>query len=273
HRVQRGVAGLDTDPLRYQQRRTAVEGIRRPVTAGPVGQNLQNYSAGHIAHPVCRAEARRKHRPNLGHHSRDHHQSHRSGQRHHESAHVPEPGVHAGLPRLDWPDRPGAECVAARSAATLVRLHAAPARRTMTRCLGGLGWKTASLLVWCALLLLWQLIADAGVVPRIFLPGPDATWAALIRGLESGRMTGMLLATTERMLLGWLLASLAGIALGAVIGMSSTLRAYLEPTLEALRPLPSSAVIPVAIALFGLGDGMVYTVIGFGALWPMLLST
>ncbi|TFL15637.1 ABC transporter permease [Pusillimonas caeni] len=143
----------------------------------------------------------------------------------------------------------------------------------MTRYLNSLGWKTASVLVWCALLLLWQLIADAGLVPRIFLPGPDATWAALMRGLESGRMTGMLLATTERMLLGWLLASLAGIALGAVIGMSGTLRAYLEPTLEALRPLPSSAIIPVAIALFGLGDGMVYTVICFGALWPMLLST
>lgn len=143
----------------------------------------------------------------------------------------------------------------------------------MTRHLGSLGWKAASVLVWCALLLLWQLIVDAGLVPRVFLPGPDATWAALVRGLESGRLTSMLLATTERMVLGWLLASLAGIALGAIIGMSRTLREYLEPTLEALRPLPSSAVIPVAIALFGLGDGMVYTVICFGALWPMLLST
>lgn len=135
------------------------------------------------------------------------------------------------------------------------------------------GWKTASVLVWFALLVLWQLIADSGVIPSVFLPGPDATWAALVRGWESGRLTEMLLATTERMILGWLLASLVGIALGAIIGMSRTLRAYLEPTLEALRPLPASAVIPVAIAIFGLGDGMVYTVICFGALWPMLLST
>lgn len=139
--------------------------------------------------------------------------------------------------------------------------------------LRNLGWKAASVLVWGMLLLLWQLIADTGVIPRIFLPGPDATWTSLARGLQSGRLTDMLLATTERMILGWLLASLVGIALGAFIGMSKTLRAYLEPTLEALRPLPASAIIPVAIAMLGLGDSMVYTVICFGALWPMLLST
>jgi ABC-type nitrate/sulfonate/bicarbonate transport system permease component len=75
------------------------------------------------------------------------------------------------------------------------------------------------------------------------------------------------------MLLGWLLASLIGVALGAMIGISPRIRAYLNATLEMLRPLPASAIIPVAIALLGLSEGMVLTVIAFGALWPMLLAT
>jgi ABC-type nitrate/sulfonate/bicarbonate transport system permease component len=83
----------------------------------------------------------------------------------------------------------------------------------------------------------------------------------------------MFLGTVKRMILGWLLASIAGIALGAVIGSSTMLRTYLQPTLEVLRPLPASAVIPVAIALFGLTDSMALTMVAFGALWPTLLST
>ena len=75
------------------------------------------------------------------------------------------------------------------------------------------------------------------------------------------------------MIYGWLLASLLGVALGAVIGMSKAAQAYLTPMLELIRPLPASAMIPVAISFFGLSDGMVLVVIGFGALWPMLLST
>lgn len=82
-----------------------------------------------------------------------------------------------------------------------------------------------------------------------------------------------LLGTVKHMAVGWLIASLIGVALGALIGSSPHLRAYFTPTLEFLRPLPVSAIIPVAIALFGLSETMIYFVIAFGALWPMLLST
>jgi sulfonate transport system permease protein len=42
---------------------------------------------------------------------------------------------------------------------------------------------------------------------------------------------------------------------------------------EFLRPLPASAVLPLAIALFGLSAGMVLFVVAFGAMWPVLLAT
>lgn len=134
-------------------------------------------------------------------------------------------------------------------------------------------WTTASVAVGVALVFLWQAVANAGLVSRVFLPGPDAVYAAFVRGMDSGGLGGMFVATAERMVYAWFLSAMAGIGIGAVLGLSPTVRAYVEPSLEMLRPLPASAIIPVAIALLGLGETTVYAVICFGALWPMLLAT
>ena len=134
-------------------------------------------------------------------------------------------------------------------------------------------WRLASFCVGILFVYLWQKIADARLVSPVFLPGPDKAWAALVRGFNSGVLLTKLFGTVQRMFYGWLLASLLGVLLGTFIGISPRARIYLGPTLEFLRPLPSSAVIPLAIALFGLSESMVLGVIGFGALWPMLLAT
>lgn len=136
-----------------------------------------------------------------------------------------------------------------------------------------LGWFAGSIAVGALIVAGWQFAADAKLVSPVFLPGPDRAWTALVRGFASGTLEPKLLGTIERMFYGWLLASLVGVALGALIGISAVARAYLAPMLEFLRPLPASAIIPVAIALLGLSEGMVLAVIAFGALWPMLLAT
>jgi ABC-type nitrate/sulfonate/bicarbonate transport system permease component len=121
--------------------------------------------------------------------------------------------------------------------------------------------------------LIWQLIANMRLVSPVFLPGPDRAWAALVHGFASGDLGDKLLGTLGHMAGGWFLASIAGIALGAIIGSSRTMRSYVAPSLELLRPLPVSAVIPVAIAMLGLTQSMALSVIAFGAIWPMLLAT
>lgn len=124
-----------------------------------------------------------------------------------------------------------------------------------------------------AFILVWKLITDAKLVSPIFFPSPQRTLTSLINGLGGRPLLEQTLETVKRMLLGWLLASLVGIMLGALIGVSRRARAYIAPTLELLRPLPASAMIPIAIAFLGFSDQMVLVVIAFGALWPMLLAT
>jgi ABC-type nitrate/sulfonate/bicarbonate transport system permease component len=136
-----------------------------------------------------------------------------------------------------------------------------------------IGWLIASIGVGLLFILLWHAVAQARLVSPVFLPGPDRAWDALIYGLTEGDLLAKTIRTVERMVYGWLLASLVGIVIGAMIGVSQTARAYVEPTLDFLRPLPASAMMPVAIAILGLTDAMVLAVIAFGALWPMLLAT
>ncbi len=130
-----------------------------------------------------------------------------------------------------------------------------------------------SALVAAVLAGLWWLVSAQGWVSRVFLPSPAAAAASLVDGLRDGPLAGFTLSTLGRMLVGWLLASGLGIALGAMIGSSATARAWLQPSLEFLRPLPASALIPLAVAVFGLSPGMVLAVVAIGAMWPVLLAT
>ena len=136
----------------------------------------------------------------------------------------------------------------------------------------GLGLKLLALLFAAALVGLWQVAADARLVSPVFFPSPQRTLAALVAMEERGDLWRPMAATSLRMFYGWVLASLVGVLLGAAIARSGPARAYLEPILEYLRPLPASAIIPPAILFLGLTSKMAVAVISFGALWPVLLG-
>lgn len=134
-------------------------------------------------------------------------------------------------------------------------------------------WLLASLAVAALFVWLWQWVANSGLVSKVFLPGPDRAYAALVKDFHSGKLQAEVGQTVLRMIYGWLLASFVGIALGAFIGISPRARQWLAPCLELIRPLPASAVAPVAILFFGMTDKMILILIAFGSLWPMLLTT
>ena len=111
------------------------------------------------------------------------------------------------------------------------------------------------------------------LISPVFLPGPDKAWASLVDGLTEGGLLAKLLATVAAHAL-WLAARLAARHRDRRHDRHvAAARAYLGPTLEFLRPLPASAIIPLAIAFFGLSDGMVLGWSASARLWPMLLAT
>jgi sulfonate transport system permease protein len=137
----------------------------------------------------------------------------------------------------------------------------------------GIMLKLAAVLFAAAVIYLWEIAADARLISPVFFPSPTRTFAAFLAMEERGDLWRPMAATALRMFYGWVLASLAGIMLGGAIARSGPIRAYLEPLLEFLRPLPASAIIPPAILFLGLTSKMAVSVIAFGALWPVLLGS
>jgi len=77
----------------------------------------------------------------------------------------------------------------------------------------------------------------------------------------------------ERLLVGYALACILGIAIGVVVGTYAPLRRAAEPLLEFFRAIPPVAMIPLLIVSMGFGSTMKITVIVAGAIWPILLNT
>jgi sulfonate transport system permease protein len=122
-------------------------------------------------------------------------------------------------------------------------------------------------------LALWQFVVEAGLVNRLFLAAPSQAFAAIAERAGSGTLWSAIFDTAQRMMAGWVVAVLVALLLGTAIGNSEVAHQYLSPTLEFFRPLPASAVIPVAVLFFGLTATMSTFVIAFGSLWPVLLAT
>ena len=95
--------------------------------------------------------------------------------------------------------------------------------------------ESASLLV--LIVALWWLASHLQWVSKVFLPTPEAAAASLVEGLSGGELLQFTGATVSRMVMGWLLASVLGVGLGALIGSSAIARAWVGPTLEFVRPL------------------------------------
>jgi ABC-type nitrate/sulfonate/bicarbonate transport system permease component len=87
------------------------------------------------------------------------------------------------------------------------------------------------------------------------------------------RLTQDVLPSIGRLVLGYLLAAVLGVALGTATGSSRPLRAFLEPVLEFLRAIPPPVLVPVLMLFAGIGSTMKVAVIASGCIWPVLLNT
>jgi ABC-type nitrate/sulfonate/bicarbonate transport system permease component len=80
-------------------------------------------------------------------------------------------------------------------------------------------------------------------------------------------------ASLRRLAAGYAIGAVVGIGVGVLIGASQRSRRALEPLTEFLRAVPPIVVVPLAIVVLGLGDGMRISVIAFGLCFPVLVNT
>jgi sulfonate transport system permease protein len=123
------------------------------------------------------------------------------------------------------------------------------------------------------LLALWEALSRFGVAPPNLLPAPSSVLRALRDLWLGGELWGHIEITLLRVLLGFLLGTAVATVLGALTGSSALWRRLLDPTLQALRSIPSIAWVPIFILWLGIFEASKVTLIAVGAFFPVYLQT
>jgi NitT/TauT family transport system permease protein len=128
---------------------------------------------------------------------------------------------------------------------------------------------TGALVLFVAL----EALTRAELVSPTYLPPASAVVATTLRILVDLEFLAAVGGTLAAWALGLLLASAIAVPLGLLLGWSW--RGYLASTtaIELLRPIPSVALIPLAILLLGRGLDMRVALVAYASLWPILLNT
>ncbi|WP_246725620.1 ABC transporter permease, partial [Beijerinckia sp. L45] len=129
---------------------------------------------------------------------------------------------------------------------------------------GRAAWLTSAL-GFVGLILIWAAANATGVVTPRLLPSPFLTAEALVRGIWSEGLGFDLGYTVRRTLEAFALASVIGVPIGLVIGSSVRVYRSMEFLIDFFRSTPATALFPLFMIIFGLGDGAKIAVAAFSA--------
>lgn len=121
-------------------------------------------------------------------------------------------------------------------------------------------------------LVVWQLIPALGLADPDYLPYPTDVFGRLFQEVRDLAFWRRLRLTMTSWAIGLTVATLAAVALGTVVGLVPFLRRATHTTVEFLRPVPSVALIPLAVLMFGLQMRAALVIIVYAAFWQVFVQ-
>ena len=124
-----------------------------------------------------------------------------------------------------------------------------------------------------AVLLLWQVGSNLGVIEAGILPAPLAVAEAGWRVTRSGELWTSIEVSTWRALAGFAIGGGIGFALGMMNGLSSLSETLTDSTLQMVRNIPHLALIPLVILWFGIDEAAKVFLVALGVFFPIYVNT
>lgn len=121
-------------------------------------------------------------------------------------------------------------------------------------------------------LLAWEAVPRLGLVQERFLPAASTVIGRFVRYLVDSSFWASVGHTMTAWALGLLVSVVAAIVLGLIIGSSTFLRRATFTTIEFLRPIPSVALIPLAVLLFGAELKSSLLLVIYASFWQVLIQ-
>lgn len=133
-------------------------------------------------------------------------------------------------------------------------------------------WFPRALIVPLALIGLWELSVRVGIANGSLMPPPSVVLRSIWSLAASGELFTHIWTTTLRVASGFALGAATGTVLGALTGYFRPVRDLLDPTLQALRSIPSIAWVPLFILWLGIFEASKVTLIAVGVFFPVYLG-
>jgi sulfonate transport system permease protein len=148
--------------------------------------------------------------------------------------------------------------------------EAAPAVLSTGGRVGAVKWGAlASPLI---LIAVWTALSASGLFPKEIVVPPNVIWDTFASHWASGELPLNLGKSLGRLTLGYLIGAGIGIGLGSLMGLSRQIEAYLLPSFHILRQLPTIALIPAFIMVFGVGETVKLVLVAKATALPVALG-
>jgi sulfonate transport system permease protein len=128
------------------------------------------------------------------------------------------------------------------------------------------------LLLPIGLAVLWELIVWLGLSNGRLVPPPSRVFSTMVELSRGGELLRHIVATLTRVALGFGFGVIAGTILGAISGYWALARRLLDPTVQALRAIPSIAWVPLFILWLGIFETSKVALIAVGVFFPVYLG-
>jgi NitT/TauT family transport system permease protein len=123
------------------------------------------------------------------------------------------------------------------------------------------------------ILVVWEIVCRAGWVSPLYLPSPTAIVSAGWEMIAKGELHQNLLASLQRILLGYVIGCIIGIVIGLFLGFSKWAEAVGTIIVYSIYPIPKIALLPLIVLWLGIGELPKVTIIALGVFFPVVINT
>lgn len=122
------------------------------------------------------------------------------------------------------------------------------------------------------LLLIWEICSRVGVLDTRFFSSPSQIMSTFFAMMKTGELQVHLMASLQRLGIGFVVGGIPALILGVVMGLNSTIRAMIDPLISATYPIPKSSILPLALLVLGLGEASKVFMVAVGAFYPIVMN-
>ncbi|TGB03830.1 ABC transporter permease [Halobacillus salinus] len=123
------------------------------------------------------------------------------------------------------------------------------------------------------ILLLWEVVSRTGIVDARFFPPPTEIVGTFVSMSASGELFHHIGISLVRIFAGFLLGVIPAIVIGLFMGLYSPIRHFFSPLIMALMPIPTLALLPIILIIFGVGEVSKIVTIAGSVFFPVVINT